>query len=555
MKRIFGVFLAAGGTVALSGAGGCGGDDRSSLGGNADPGKTSNGDGSFVIEDDGGRSPRTGSPTTCAGAAESRSYIGCDYWPTVLANNVWDIFDFAVVVANGQDVDAEITIGGALGAAIKETVPAGGLKKFYLPWVKELKGKESDSCATATPLPGSIIAKNGAYHLESSVPVSVFQFNALEYKGEGGPPGKDWAACPGNKICSNFASPNFGVASGCFSFTNDASLLLPSSAWTGTYRVTGQQGLGTETQGVGSYFSVVAASDDTKVTVSLPSLQQALPGTGITGTNALTFTLNHGDVAQIVAPPGDNHDLSGSLVRADKPVQVLAGTPCSIAGDPKLGVTCDHIEESVFPAETLGQHYVVAPPTSPGGKPVGHVVRFYGNVDGTKLTYAPSKPAGCPATLSAGQVARCTGTVTSAFEVTGDHEFAVGGFMLSGIYQDPASDKPKGDPAQTLMAAVEQFRTKYIFLAPDDYDENWVDIVAPSDATVTLDNATVNDTGTAIANDFVVIRAKLGAGKDGAHTLTATKPVGIQVMGFGAFTSYHYPGGLDLNQIAPTPVK
>jgi hypothetical protein len=38
-------------------------------------------------------------PATCAQAAMQRSYVGCDYWPTVVANTVWSIFDYAVVVA------------------------------------------------------------------------------------------------------------------------------------------------------------------------------------------------------------------------------------------------------------------------------------------------------------------------------------------------------------------------------------------------------------------------------------------------------------------------
>ena len=50
-------------------------------------------------------------------------------------------------------------------------------------------------------------------------------------------------------------------------------------------------------------------------------------------------------------------------------------------------------------------------------------------------------------------------------------------------------------------------------------------------------------------------RHKLGPGNSGAHTLTSTQPVGIQVMGYGAYTSYQYPGGSDLTAIAPPPVK
>jgi hypothetical protein len=276
-------------------------------------------------------------PASCQAASESKSYIGCDYWPTVVANNVWDIFDYAVVVANGQAVDAQVTVSGGAGGGHSEIVRAGSLTKIFLPWVPELKGPQYDACTNSTPLPGSVLAHGGAYHLVSSVPVTVYQFNALEYKGTGGPALKDWSACPGNAVCSQT-----GIAPGCFAFSNDASLLLPSTAWTGNYRVTGQKGLGNETQGVGSYFAVVAATNGTNVTVKLPALQATLPGAGINGTSTtLSFALAAGDVAEITAPAGTNHDLSGALVQADHPVEVIAGTPCSIGGTPQAGATCD----------------------------------------------------------------------------------------------------------------------------------------------------------------------------------------------------------------------
>ena len=46
------------------------------------------------------RTTIAGDPSTCAEAAQAHTYVGCDYWPTVVANQVWSIFDFAVVVAN-----------------------------------------------------------------------------------------------------------------------------------------------------------------------------------------------------------------------------------------------------------------------------------------------------------------------------------------------------------------------------------------------------------------------------------------------------------------------
>ncbi|MBK7400837.1 MAG: hypothetical protein IPJ34_32435 [Myxococcales bacterium] len=49
-------------------------------------------------------------PTTCAQAAASHTYVGCDFWPTVTDNIVRPDFDYAVVVANFGDVDADVEV-------------------------------------------------------------------------------------------------------------------------------------------------------------------------------------------------------------------------------------------------------------------------------------------------------------------------------------------------------------------------------------------------------------------------------------------------------------
>ena len=136
-------------------------------------------------------------PTTCAQATSERSYIGCDYWPTVTTNPVWSIFDFTAVVANAQSVAATIHVTGPSGVDMTMSVAPGTLEKFYLPWVAALKGPDCDSCGRVPIFAESVTAPGAAYHLVSSVPVTVYEFNALEYKGVGGPAGKDWRLVPG----------------------------------------------------------------------------------------------------------------------------------------------------------------------------------------------------------------------------------------------------------------------------------------------------------------------------------------------------------------------
>src|SRR5688500_10897600 len=51
----------------------------------------------------------------CSPAALGRSYVGCEYSPTVTANIVSNVFTFAVAISNASIDDARITIdGGAL---------------------------------------------------------------------------------------------------------------------------------------------------------------------------------------------------------------------------------------------------------------------------------------------------------------------------------------------------------------------------------------------------------------------------------------------------------
>jgi len=495
----------------------------------------------------GGAPTMEGDPTTCKEAAMYKTYIGCDFWPTVTANNVWSIFDYTVVVANAgtQTADITVTQGGMTWTA---QVAADSLTPIYLPWVADLKGQDMDACGSATPLPGSVLSVGGAYHLVSSVPVTVYQFNALEYQGMGGPSGKDWAQCPGTTQSCDLT----GGPIGCFSFTNDASLLLPSTAMTGNYRITAPSGWSAAS--IGAYFAITATKDNTSVTVYLPPAGNILAGGSIpavSGGGMTTFTLNAGDVAELVGNPASNH--SGALVKATAPVQVISGIPCDDV--PAGAAACDHLEQSVFPAETLGKHYFVTVPTAPNGNVVGHFVRIVGNANGTTLTYpGGSPPAKAPLTLQAGQVVD-VGLVAKDFEIQGNHEFAVVTFMLGGSLLDPSAPTGMqlGDPSQSNSVALEQYRTKYVFLAPTDYTKSYVDIVMPMGANVQLDNAPITATPTPISSGFGIARQLLGAGNNGAHVLTSSAAVGIQVIGYGNYTSYQYPGGLNLNAIAPPP--
>ena len=559
MNRFASSMITATGAVALVVA--CG-SSKSRDGFEPDPSQSVNGtfdDGGMLgtIDAGMGHAP-IADPTTCEEAQASKTYVGCDYWPTVTGNLVSDVFDFAVAVANVGTDDAHVQVTGPNGVSKSVAVAPGSLNKIILPWVAELKGPN------LIPMGASVLSKGGAYHLVSDRPVVVYQFSPLEFRATGGDPGKDWSKC----IKLDFTAPD------CYSYSNDASLLLPSTAMTGSYRIMGSYGMSRHPMIDGTsqfdtskplqpggppYFVVTGTSDGTTVSVKLGPKGMVVAGGGISAAPAggtLTFTLNAGDVAEVVSGSGRDYDFSGSLLSADKPVQVITGVPC--IDFPLDVVACDHVEETVFPAQTLGKHYVVTTPTGPKQNKVAHVVRLYGNVDGTKLTYKPSAPAGCPSTLNGGDVVECGDEVHDDFEVTGTSEFGVGMFMIGASQADPSSgsgaSNSQGDPSQSFAVAAEQYRLKYVFLAPTDYKTSYVDVIAPAGTKLLLDGADVSSKLASISGtDWFNARVLLDGGKDGVHSLVADKPVGIQVIGYGDYTTYMYPGGLNLGQIAPIP--
>ena len=544
------------GTGGASSGGSAGDASVDASGGSAGAGNTGGTGGTSLVDAGDGSTGGSGGlppqpdPTTCAEAATQKSYVGCDFWPTVLANPVWSVFDFTVVVANGGKDPADVSVMKDGAVVTTATVAPNGLTPLYLPWVDALKGPDSDTCASGTPPTASTLSAGGAYHLTATKPVTVYQFNPLEYQGTGGPSGKDWSSCPGNQPCAAQA----GLPVGCFSFSNDASLLLPSTAMTGNYRVTSFPGWGAES--VPSYIGITATEDGTSVKVQVSGTGLIAQGTGVTATSTggvLTLSMDAGDVAELVGGTTSTSDLSGSLVQADKPVQVIAGSSCMAI--PNAAAACDHLEESVLPAETLGKHYFVTRPTGPYGQPVAHVVRIYGNVDDTKLSYPSGTPVGAPAFVNAGQVFDM-GAVSTDFEITGDHEFAIGTFQQGGSIVDPGAlpGTRKGDPSQSQVIAQEQWRQKYIFIAPVDYDVSYLDVMMPLGAQVILDGSALPIAPVAIGSSTIgVARTPLPKNTGGVHLVGSDQPFGIQVVGYGRNTSYQYPGGLALQGIAPPP--
>lgn len=490
-------------------------------------------------------------PTTCAESIARNSYIGCDYWPTVTLNPVYAQFDYAVAVANPQAAQAvTVTVsGGALTQPLTVQVPAGSVQSIPLPWVAALKGPQFDvNTVVGDPGPSRIVTK-GAYHLSTDYPVSVYQFSALEYEIDAGAP------CPGYG--------DAGAGAHCYSYSNDASLLLPTNVATGDYGIVAWPSFGA-TPG---FLAVTATQDQTHVTVYPAGQVQGVPDAGpavMVRGDDYTYTLNQGDVLEMFSALGDvtkatyASDLSGSIVQADKPVMTFAGHGCTFIPENKHA--CDHLESSMFPVETLGTQFIASLPHTPHGEHVW--VRIMGLYDSTLVGFDPPIMGYQGALLNVGDVMDLP-DVDKSFAIVANGRVNVVEYLLGEYANWPAdAGDPQpdlGDPSECPAVPLQQYRSTYTFLAPKTYSENWIDVLSPQGNTVTLDGVDIPSTSyTQVGSQpFLTAHVQLDNTNEG-HEIHGVFPFGLLVYGYGSRTSYMYPGGLDLHIFSvppPPPIK
>ncbi|HEY3356202.1 MAG TPA: IgGFc-binding protein [Polyangia bacterium] len=494
----------------------------------------------------------------CGQAEANKGYLGCDYWPTVTMNSGLDTtagFNFAVAVANASQSPAAITItGGALTATKTETVQPGQIATITLPWVTDLK-MDQPVWPDTQQKEKSILKPNGAYHLVSDQPVSVYQFNALEYVVGSGP----------------------GAG---YSYTNDASLLLPrhvlgdetgASNYLVVTRPTHEVKFGTQTGWSPGFFSAVGTEDSTQVTIKFTAA--TLAGTNIPQMYAVgdtaSFALNKGTVLMMAsahnetcawsAPdhgsPGttcatngpcyycdlsNGYDLTGTEITSDKPIAVFGGHNCSFVPYDKWA--CDHLEEQLFPVTAWGKAYVATRAVSTNDPNLWRIISGH---DGNQIDFNPAS-VHASITLNKGEWVEFV--TTEDFEVAGLDAFMVAGFMVGQNYSSTVTNGAPGDPSMTLAVPTEQYRKQYVFLAPESYEKNYVNIVAKTGAEVLLDGNQITTWAPVGSGVWSVAKVTI---QGGSHTIqtNGTDGVGIQVYGVGSYTSYMYPGGLDVKQI------
>lgn len=482
------------------------------------------------------------------------SNAGCDYWAVNLDNIDSVIsapnYQYSLVVANFKDAQVSVTVYAKDSVSATEvkvaedTVAASGLTIIDLP---------------TRVMGGSGIAYKG-YRVRATGPIVAAQFNPLE---------------------------------NVETYSNDATLLLPSNTYGKDYYVVAREEIVGSGGAWRGYAAVVARDDATTVTVQPTA--PTLAGAGVQAMNpggTYQFTLNRYEVLNIKSNQ-EGSDLTGTHITADKPIGVFGGHDAVVSGEQ---CCADHLEHQLFPVETWGKTYVAGKSFKRNGEK--DYWRIVASQNGTTVSFDP--PVSPNRALNAGQFYEFATTedfivtadkpilvsqlLASSFEVLGppscvSNTDCANGFtceadpsdifgILPKVCQGPlcsasngtcpngttcacqsgfCSCEPVGDPALILAAPVEQYRTEYIFLTPNKYRDDYVNILAPTAAFVVLDgnNVPSGNFKTIGSSGWKVGRVKVN---DGTHRLVSDLPVGLIAYGYDDDVSYGYTAGLNLEQ-------
>lgn len=540
----------------------------------------------------------------CEINSKVQSYIGCEYWGADLDNafvpggetGFYDAQNaqYAIVVSNTstkyaavvkiyiwdseQGKEVEVTTDSQGKPLPTEPIPPLSLRIFNL-------GPRNISSTSLAPL---------AYRIKSTIPITAYQFNPLE---------------------------NVKV------FSNDATILLPSNALGKYYIVMTREETFQELRGFLTVVAVYPGETQVTVTVTAPTLAN----NGIAAMKigeSRTFILKQYDVLNLETD-AFGADLTGSIVAANHPVAVFGGSQASNAPNtnhccpdgecnenqvwlrckdptenclcewplhnlnPPLEVPCrtnddclkyntccaDHLEMQMFPVKTWGKEYV-ATRSYPRGKEKD-VWRIMAAQAATKVTTFPQQ-AVLPV-LNATEYVEFESSEN--FEIHALKPIMVGQFLAAQDAPDPnvngvkgKDDAGTGDPTFILAVPVEQFRTEYVFLTPNKYVFDAVNIVVPTGVSVYLDGKELRQEDLTFKTAKEILQemvdkgisdptllgphfgdyAVIGSGKwavwrvvvsDGVHIAQADQPFGVIAYGYDRYVSYGYPAGLNLEDL------
>jgi len=348
--------------------------------------------------------------------------------------------------------------------------------------------------------------------------------------------------------------------------TSDAFAVLPTDALGDDYVVMSYpsdvqigDGGGISTNSTPSQFAVVATENGTTVTIT-PSTSTMRNMNG----EEQTVVLQQGEsyLVQAYPTPGAARDLTGSIVRADKPIAVFGGHQRTALPRGTIGlVSRDCLIEQMTPVKTWGKEAIVTPfAPSTRESPQGvDIVRVVAGFDSTVVWIDGFQEAMLPR----GGVYE--GPLEFAHVITTSRPAMIAQFRKTSGGGGGFQSDDIGDPFMMLVPPAEQFMNSYRFMSIQVrgdqtgsnnrvYLEQFLNVVIPtvSVPSLRLDNnqlppgtfRTVGSSGYSWAQISMT---------DGVHDIVADTGFGIYVYGYGYANSYGYIGGMAFRELDVYP--
>ncbi|MGM0577501.1 MAG: hypothetical protein ACQEXJ_17385 [Myxococcota bacterium] len=440
------------------------------------------------------------------------SYLGCEYWATDLDNiedSEFQEVGLVVSVPSGATATEVIITNTETGAALSTSqlgvsdtwVDSGQVKVFRLPLGFDVDGTQKS---------------RRTFKLTTTTPVAVHQFNPLN--------GEDV-------------------------YTNDASLLLPSKVTGREYFVMAWPHRA-DTETLRGFATVIATREGTtNVTVRPTAPVAAGNGVGeLTPGKEYVFVLEQGEMLNLETDGDHGVDLTGTWIRGDRKISVIGGHECA---NVPLGIdACDHLEQQLFPVETWSSEYV-ADSFQPRSSSQVDIWRVMAGDNDVTVTTTPPVPGYEKFKLQRGQWLQFS--AAQSFRLQADGPVMVGHYLTGSSYPGAeivckntgiGQDTAIGDPAFTLPAPTKRYLKEYAVLTPDGYKEDYLNIVMPAGATITIDGQPMEVAPTAIPDTgYGIARVEVDPG---VHAVEGSEPFGLTAYGYDCDVSYAYPGGLKL---------
>ncbi len=495
----------------------------------------------------------------CDIAAQESSYLGCEYFTANLNTHTMRSDPIYALTVSNLDSTKPVTVDITNFTGSGE-VDAG---KCYFCVDNFCLSRTSSKGLVIDPgklgiiqFPHEKMVKGtgkhwNSYHIKTDLPVTVYQFSPFDNSFD------NPFEPNGRSVDYNILFPEYGQ-----SYSNDASLLMPSPSLGKDYIVSSYRGVASSSK---SYATVVGLSDNDTVISIKPTVNiSASDGVpAISAGNVGTVTLKKGQIAQIEVEGG--LDITGTRIFCDSEdddchtFAVFAGADC--VNIPFEYRYCDHIEQQMFPVQTWGMKYLLVK-TKPRGEEWDYV-RILASEDGTTLTFSPSVPEqiSVPSgwknfTVNPVKTEIDAGEYSEFFfkgtlEVEADKpimvaQYLTGSETLSQTCQTDHTSACVGDPAMMLIPPHEQFRRDYRFLTPGSYESNFATIVMTTGEKPVLNGDEVTGINEIEGTSFSYAIVDLGSEFKSHTLLCEDNPCGLFVYGWEQDVSYAYPGGLNL---------